>query len=182
MTRCEPPRRSRPRLMFWRRMLLSPASEKSAAVGLWPGQSMAARPRSVTSTMMTKRVRRFFFMTKTVFGFQFLVEAEPLKTETCLLLSLLLALHPGDGASGDFEERLVCAHDEQRLLLDLLDGGVDAARRDDAVARLERRNHLLPSLLTAPLRDDYQEVEDAEDEQEWGERAENAPAAAALKD
>src|SRR2546423_226009 len=37
MTRCEPPRRSSPRCMFWRRVLLMPASVKSEGVGLCRG-------------------------------------------------------------------------------------------------------------------------------------------------
>src|ERR1044071_1090259 len=160
MTRCEPPRRSSPRWMLLRSVLLSPASVKSLSVGLWRGPTTIHRPTSVTMAMMMTRRRRFFFIT--------------------LLLHLLLPLHPCDGGAGDFEERLV-AHDDERLLLDLLDGGEDAARRDDLVAGLERPDHVLKRLLPAPLRDDDEEVEDAEDEQERHDAAEEAAQPPALK-
>src|SRR5215204_4243739 len=199
MTRCEPPRRSSPRLMFSRRMLLMPAAVRSLRVGVCRGHKIAASARSVTTAMMMTRCRRFFFMIRlTAVSSQqkYLRHVEqsgrqcqrrqggacrPLTTGYRLLLYLLLPLHAGDGRAGDFEERLVGAHDEQRLLLDLLDGGVDAARGDDLVARLQRRHHVGESLLALALGDDDQEVEDAEDEQEGHQPAQEA-AHAALQD
>src|SRR5437868_4013499 len=97
-----------------------------------------------------------------------------LTTVYCLLFLtplLLLPVHGGDRGAGYFEDGLVGAAHEQGLLAHGGDGGDDAARRDDLVARLELRDHLAQGLLALLLRPEQDEVEDAEHQQQHYERA-----------
>src|SRR2546421_5030981 len=84
-----------------------------------------------------------------------------------LTLLLFLALHRGDGAARDFEHRLVGAQHHQAVLAHRLDGREYAARRDDAVAGLQVRDHVLHRALPLALRADDQEIEDGKDRDVW---------------
>src|SRR3712207_3795851 len=112
--------------------------------------------------MMMKRRVRFFFMTKT-----WKAAREPPARGANRSVSLRRVVEQAaHGRARDFEHRLVGAADDERRVAHGRHGGDDAAGGDDLVAGLERANRLLQLLLALALRDDDQEVEDAEDRSE----------------
>ena len=75
-----------------------------------------------------------------------------------------------DRALSYLEKRFLGTLNDVAVISDLFDLPDDAAVSDDLIVDLKLRDHVLQLLALSLLRKDYEEIEDAEDKEEWQNR------------